>query len=60
MKKLQISFTGIGSSYKNLELDVKKIKTDQRKANENAESSAINDAQDKMAEMAASGSGIDP
>ena len=60
MKKLQVSFTGIGSKHENLEADLKKIKIDQRKANDNAESSAINDASEKMAEMAKSGAGIDP
>ena len=44
MKKLQVSFTGIGSSHANLEADVKKLKTDQRKANDNVENSAINEA----------------
>ena len=49
-----------GNSYKNLEADVKKIKIDQRKATENAENSAINEAKEKMAEMAKSGAGISP
>ena len=39
---------------------MKKIKIDQRKANESADNSAINEASDKMAEMAKSGAGIDP
>ena len=60
MKKLQVSFTGIDKSHHNLEADVKKIKTDQRKANETADNSAINEASEKMAEMAKSGAGIDP